>query len=297
MTRALGADDRPDRPRRWLRLAGPALAGTVLARTDLGEIRRALAGVHPVPVVVALALLAPLLAIRAWRWRRILRGYGSPIGFADALALYVIATGVGALTPGGLGDFSKSLAPAVGGRRIGFWASALDRFYDTALLAVLGVVVAAALAAPRDPGAILLASAASAAAAWGARAPIARTIRRIVPGLPPLEPGAAHPAAALAATLLAGLVAFARFALLVAALDLPIGAADQAVAYVLTSGVAALPLSIAGVGTRDAALVAYLSARGIRPASAVALSTLCLVLYLWNAVAGAAVWLFRPPRR
>jgi hypothetical protein len=101
---------------------------------------------------------------------------------------------------------------------------------------------------------------------------------------------------ATAATLVATIVALGRFELLVLALRLPLGWTQVFVAFVLSSGVAALPISIAGFGTRDLALVGYLRQCGVSSADAIALSSLCLLLFLWNGVVAALLWLVRPPR-
>ncbi|MET0154066.1 MAG: lysylphosphatidylglycerol synthase domain-containing protein, partial [Candidatus Binatia bacterium] len=103
-------------------------------------------------------------------------------------------------------------------------------------------------------------------------------------------------AAAAAATIVATIIAFVRFELLVVALGLPLPWPQVFTAFVLASGVAALPLSVAGLGTRDLALVGYLRGCGVSPADAIALSSLCLSLFLWNAIVASALWLVRPPR-
>jgi uncharacterized membrane protein YbhN (UPF0104 family) len=87
----------------------------------------------------------------------------------------------------------------------------------------------------------------------------------------------------------------ARFQLLIVALSLPLDWSQSFVAFVLTSGVAALPLSVAGVGTRDLALLGYLRGCGISTADSIALSSLCLALFVWNGIVAAALWTLRPP--
>jgi len=68
-------------------------------------------------------------------------------------------------------------------------------------------------------------------------------------------------------------------------LGLPVGYLEIAGISAVASLVAALPISIAGAGTRDAALIAMLAPYGVDPVQAVALSTLMLS----NVLFGAAV--------
>jgi glycosyltransferase 2 family protein len=282
----------------WLRLVGPAIAILLFSRIDLSDVVSTLAAVRWVPVTVSLVLVAPFFVVKGWRWRLLLDAYGRPIRLLEAVELYTIAAGAGAFTPGAIGDFSKGLAPTVGGRAVGLWTSALDRLYDVAILVLLGLAAAAAwLHDPGSEAALALSVAGGSAIAWALRARVVRLIALVLPSFPQDTTAidrTALPAAA--ATVVATGIAFVRFALLVAALGLPLDGFDTFVCFVLTSGVAALPLSIAGLGTRDALLLGYLRAHGVAPANAIALSSLCLLLFLWNGIIAALLWLFRPPR-
>jgi len=248
------------------------------------------------PLVASLALAVPLLVVKAWRWRRLLGAYGSRVSRLEAFELYVIAAGAGALTPGAIGDFSKGLSPAIGRRSVGLWASAVDRLYDVAMLLLLGTVVASFwLQQPAGRVLSLIGLTVALVAAWHFR-PHLSAFATARLGLP-AEPTAldATAPAAVWATLLATLLAFVRFALLVAALGIQLGWEQIATAFVLTSGIAALPLSIAGVGTRDVLLIGYLRGYGVSAAQAVALSSLCLLLFLANGVLAGCLWIVRPP--
>src|SRR5439155_2864824 len=102
------------------------------------------ADVGATPLAVSLVLAAPLFVAKAWRWRLLLRACGQRISLREASWLYTIAAGAGALTPGAVGDFWKGLSPAVGGRSIGLWTSAIDRLYDITILLVLVMTIATA---------------------------------------------------------------------------------------------------------------------------------------------------------
>jgi glycosyltransferase 2 family protein len=283
----------------WFRLVGPAIAILLLARLDLREIATAMAKVSWVPLLWSLALVVPLFAVKAWRWRLLLSGYGRSISLREAFELYTISAGAGALTPGAVGDFWKSFSPSVAERSIGLWTSILDRVYDMGFLVVLGAAVATGWIASRERRIEALAAlAAVSGALWLARGPILGLLGRIIPAIPLAErTGRGHEIGATGATLVASAIAIVRFALLVRALDLPLGWTQVLVAFTLTSGVAALPLSVAGVGTRDLLLLGYLRGRGVPSAEAIALSSLCLLLILWNGLVAVCLWLAAPLAR
>jgi hypothetical protein len=287
----------PSRLPVWLRLIGPILAVALLSRIDLEEVGASVLEARWPPIVVSLVLVAPLFLVKAWRWRLLLGACGRRIPLAEAFWLYSIASGAASLTPGAVGDFWKGLSPAVGSRSVGLWTSAIDRLYDLAIAAALGLAVAVAWL--HDAKSKELATASLVAlllVLWAGRR---RILEAAVSRLPrfPQSADALHdsaPAAALA-TIAATVVALVRFQLLVAALGLPLDWAQSFVAFVLTSGVAALPLSVAGVGTRDLALLGYLRTCGISTADAIALSSLCLALFVWNGVVAAILWMLKPP--
>lgn len=274
------------------------MAVALLWRIDLRDIGAALAEVRWPPLGVSLLLVVPLFVIKAWRWQLLLRACGQQISLAEASWLYTIAAGAGALTPGAVGDFWKGLSPAVGRRSIGLWTSAIDRLYDVAILVVLGLAIAPAwthrgtprILAGSSLGAIVL-------GVWVARGRLLDLAASLLPRFPRTST-ALHGSTrrAAGATIIATLVAFGRFQLLVAALGLRLDWAQIFVAFVLSSGVSALPLSVAGLGTRDLALLGYLRGCGVSSADAIALSSLCLLLFLWNGIVAAALWLARPHR-
>ena len=300
-TRA-GAPAIPDaRPRSapvWLRLVGPIAALALLSRVDLSEIAASLAEVRWQPLALSLVLAAPLFVAKAWRWRLLLRACGQPISLLEASRLYTIAAGAGSLTPGAVGDFWKGLSPAVGHRSVGLWTSALDRLYDVAILLLLGMAVATGWS-PRGTPRVLVACVLGGVVlgVFAARRRLLDLAAAFLPRFPQASDALARHgsvAAAATATVVATIIAFGRFELLVVALGLPLQWPQVFTAFVLSSGVAALPLSVAGLGTRDLALLGYLRGCGVSSADAIALSSLCLSLFLWNGVIAACLWFAKP---
>jgi uncharacterized membrane protein YbhN (UPF0104 family) len=280
----------------WLRLVGPIAAVVLLWRVDVQEVGASLAEVRARPLAWSLLLVGPLFVIKAWRWRLLLDACGVPISLLEASRLYAIAAGAGSITPGAVGDFWKGLMPAVGSRSIGLWTSALDRLYDVILLLLLGFGVAVGWmqsGTQRLLAASLLVAAV--AGGWSARGRLLHFAASFLPRFPPATSALYRSIApACTATMLAALIAFARFELLVEALGIRLEWQQIFVAFVLSSGAAALPLSVAGLGTRDIALVGYLRRCGVTSVHAIALSSLCLLLFLWNGVVAGCLWFAKP---
>jgi uncharacterized membrane protein YbhN (UPF0104 family) len=279
-------------------LVGPVVALALLSRVDLREIAASLAEVRWQPFTLSLLLAVPLFVAKAWRWRLLLRSCGQRITLLEASWLYTIAAGAGALTPGAVGDFWKGLSPAIGRRSVGLWTSALDRLYDVAILLFLGMTIATAWS-PRGTPRILLGCALGGIVlgALAGRRRLLDLAASLLPRFPQDADALARHgsiAAAFAATVVATSIAFGRFELLVFALGLPLSWPQVFIAFVLSSAVAALPLSVAGFGTRDLALLGYLRGCGVSSADAIALSSLCLSLFLWNGVVAACLWFAKP---
>ena len=120
--------------------------------------------------------------------------------------------------------------------------------------------------------------------AEGLRRRLLATARRMLPGAPAdldweshtLRVGPGTAALVVALTAVSWAITYAANYLYCSSLGLPVGYLEIAAISALCSLIAALPISIAGAGTRDAALIAILAPLGIAPAEAVALSALML---------------------
>jgi uncharacterized protein (TIRG00374 family) len=302
---------------RWLpRLIGPAILAYFLFTTDLSRIALNLSGVRWGPLVASLALY-PLVAVpKAWRWALLIRSLGMTAPtFASALRLYMIGLFLGGATPGQSGDFLKAWYLRDRGQPLGpaVFSVLLDRLFDLMLMAVMsvvGVVVLLRFFPPERQGSIEFAAGMTAVAAalavpalmarrsreWlmgvvAARAParIGAALDRWRAQLGALELRSGVAGAVLAATVVAAGVSIARLWLLFSALTISIPLIALIATVALISVLQALPISFAGVGVRDAVLVAVLGAYGFRTDQALALSALFLLLNLENIVVGFAV--------
>lgn len=95
--------------RRWLRVATTlALLGFTLWWIDVDGLARTLLAARTSPLLAALALTIPVLALLAWRWAFTVRRMGLQLGFAVALREYYVSTLLNQVLPGGvIGDVTR----------------------------------------------------------------------------------------------------------------------------------------------------------------------------------------------
>lgn len=305
---------------RWV---GPALLAGILWRVGPTAWWRSVREASPIWFLVACAWTLPGTVIRAWRWRRILGALGHALPLGSSVRIHAAGSLAGAVTPGKVGDVAKAaFLPALGVPvGVGVTASLLDRALD-----VLGLLVAAAAAALLLPGlpssvlvvlvawaAVLMlavaalvrgppgggASRASGAGEAGGRERIARVRetlwrewRRLSRAL--RRAGVVTWAALLLATALSWATYVASVACCARSLEVEVGAAELVLAVSLAAAMSALPITVAGIGTRDAVYVVALSASGVAAHRAVGLSSLVLA---WTLVNALLFWLLSPGPR
>jgi uncharacterized membrane protein YbhN (UPF0104 family) len=295
-----------------LRLAfSGLLLALVLARTDLDAAALRIASADVRLLAAAFAATAAQILALAWRWSAAMAGIGAPLGFRCALAVTLGSLFVGQVLPTSIGSDAWRVWRV---RLLGHPVSAgvhgvlVDRAAALGgLVLVVGATMPALFLRVADPGwqtalaaglAAALASLALAvsadrlARAWPSRpwleaaGRFARTLRRLA-----LQPRRALPLVAVSA--LAHLGAGATAWLIAQALTLPASLADCIVLMPPVMLLAALPVSLAGWGVREGAMVALFAAAGLPADGALPLSLLFGLLLLAASLPGAAVILLR----
>ncbi len=308
---------------RWLlRLIGPVLLAYFLWQSarqgQLDEIIANFGTLNLLPLLLSLALFPVFVVVKAWRWNMLLTELGieaPPLGFS--MVLYTIGLFLGATTPGQSGDFVKAwylrergqpLAPAL-------FSILLDRLFDFLIMALLALL---GLAAFLDvlPPVLRVATVAFAALiilltpGLMARRPRDWLMTRALPLLPGRVraiiarwrdqfAGLSLRPALLARLLLASVGSatstMVRIYLLFLAMslfDVPILAVVASTALIAI--LQALPISVAGVGVRDAVLVAVLPLYGYTREQALFLSALFLLINIEHIIIGFLVSLRYP---
>jgi hypothetical protein len=277
-------DASATRRRSWARcwrLLGPLLLLVMLWRIGPEKCWSALRDADPFWFVGACGLSIPALAVKGLRWKEILAAIGFQLSFGESMGIYAAGSLAGAVTPGKLGDLAK--APLLAARGVpwsaGVAAALLDRVFDALVLFAIGL--GSVLALPAFPGRAAVAVAATVAigltvgAAIVFRGFFSKAFCSTGPGW----------WLVMAATTLAALAAYFGSAYFCSrAIGLSLGVVDVAAGASVAAVLALLPITVAGIGTRDAAFVVIFASRGVDAEHAMALSSLILAWMLVNCV-------------
>jgi uncharacterized protein (TIRG00374 family) len=293
-----------------------------IAKVDLVDIANTLANADGRMIAIAVLCLVLLLLLKAWRWRMLLTVQGVSYSFVKSLLIYGAGLFMGVITPARVGDFAKAFYLIDEGHSWGssFFGVFWDRLFDlVGLLCFAGVsVLVLGYGWLYVPSAILLVIVSAAVLGYLAlrRRHVANLIRewignlvgRLVPSS--IQGGLSGNVGdfrrhcgdlsvmvllALTAMTLAGwLIYFTMMYLLSVALGLGLSYVDTAACVSISALVALIPISIAGIGTRDATLVLLFSALGLGAGSAVAFSTMFLLIYALTSFLGLVAWTVYP---
>lgn len=255
-------------------------------------------------------------AIAAAKWRLLVRASGCPVGHLDALAAHAAGLFANNWLPSVVGgDVVRAsvLARRQHGLAAPLVASIADRVIDLGVslaLAVAGVLLSGtAGSGPAVPllrsatGLLLIGSTVGALLLW--KLDPARAPRRIALPLARLREVsgalAAHPASALAATGLSLTVQSALIALNLAlahAIGIEAGLGAWLIAFPLAKIAALAPVSLGGLGVREAASAALLAPFGVAAAPAIAQGFIWRTILLGLGLAGGGLsWLATAGRK
>ncbi|HUS69418.1 MAG TPA: lysylphosphatidylglycerol synthase transmembrane domain-containing protein [Anaerolineae bacterium] len=307
---------------RFIRLAGPLLFLLILSRIDLGRTAEMLRTVRA-QFLLAAAILYPLLILlKSWRWHLLLRQQGVSYSLVPAFAVYNSALAAGYVTPGRLGELVKALYLRKDkGIALGYAFSSvvMDRLLDLYVLLATAAAGATLFALPRSFVHLSLAVLAAAGLAplvvlipsvsrrltalvtkGASRLADARHKEELAQGLSGFQRGmeemvTARLLWALAWTVVAYALYYLQCYLIALALGLPVSCPYSAYSVSLASLVALLPVSISGLGVREAIFVALFRPMGLAPEMAVSYSLLILLVFnVFGGALGALAWLLKP---
>lgn len=308
---------------RWaMRLIGPVLLVIFLMNSNPLRLLENLRGLTLWPLLLSLALFPVFIGVKSWRWEIVMHEMGlNPPPLRYLMNLYAIGLYAGGITPGQSGDFVKGWYLKARGLPLGpsLFSIVLDRLFDFTIMAALALVGIVALVDvfPADMQASLRTATFVFAAvvflmtpllmARGPREFFMNLAQRILPaGLAArveklrmqfasleLRPG---PFAQLLLAS-AGSAASTLVRIYLLYLTMPLGNIPILAIIGTTALIAilqALPISFAGVGVRDAVLIALLQRYGHTTEQALVLSAQFLLVNIEHIILGFLVSLRHP---
>ena len=303
----------------WLRLLGLVLLGILLWQVDVSRVASFVAKASPAFLLAAVILNIPQITLKAIRWRALLRAHAIEYGAVPAILSYFGSIFVGLLTPGRLGEFVKALhvkqdCDVPVGRAMS--SVLVDRIFDLYALLLFGGAALLSTAQGRKSGWLLAESAAvlilpmvlflndrsfhafqdlvSRMGKWTAR--VFREgswLLELRTYLKSLK--IATVSLAILLTAAAYFLFFTQCFLIARSLELQVGPLPISFAVALGSLVTLIPVSISGLGTREAVMIGYLSTTGVPAEQSLGFSLLVFVVfYIAGALLGAIAWMIKP---
>jgi hypothetical protein len=307
--------DKPDRNRLWFfvkLLLGVAILTFLLWQADLNALRDVLRQVN-VWVFVSLPIFYVHTFVKAWRWKVFLKSRGVKLGIAEANRIYLAGMFLGLISPGRVGEAwrawilqRRDQAPL----GLGFASVVVDRLCDLIGLTILGVVGLIYLL--RQGLNLQSLSTLAASGPVAAHGPIRRFLKKIFDSLLRKLPSRTqqnfrdeftHFIGAFAGfrgpvllpiTLLTILsIAIYCWHLWFISSILGLGLTFLEIVGVLSAAtfINVLPISVNGLGTRDAFLVVVLPVLGVDRNLALGFSLMFLLIFLANTLMSFPFWL------
>lgn len=271
--------------RRWVRYSlTVALLGLVLYKVNLGHVARAAGSARPPYLLFALLLTGPFLYLKALRWHLMLGAAGVRSTFGEATLSLIGGMGVALVTPARLGELVRAAYLRDPQKLKIAGLVLIDKGFDVLVLACLSVAGAWVLLGPWAGIAFTAVSLLGLGGVYrpapllrlllriATRLPLQARIERVAGSLESLTP--ASTSAYLLLTLLAFIVVLFQFGIILLSwqswsfhivfLTFPL--------VVLTN---VLPITIGGLGVREATAAALLGHYGV-PASHAVLAALLM---------------------
>jgi uncharacterized protein (TIRG00374 family) len=287
----------------------------LLGKVDLGAAAARAADLDSGPLAMAFALLLLQAVLAAWRWLTVLEALAAPLPFGQAFRLFFVGAFFNQVLPGAVGGDAVrayqtykaglGLAPAVNSVMLERAATVLALVF---MVAAMQPLLAARIG---DNPALLVFPLLSVAGIAGVlvlsildRLPASLRRWRLVRGLAHLAAGTRalffrprNAVAVLAVSVLGHVnLALAVYALAVG-LDISVSPLDCMILVPPVILVTTLPISIAGWGVREGAMVTAFGFIGVPAESALVLSLIFGITVVVASLPGGVLWLAGGGRR
>lgn len=292
----------------------------ILIRVDLRQVIQLLGDSRYGFLLPVIVLIMPQVALRALRWQRLLAQSGIQCPFPSALHYYFAAIYIGLITPGRIGEMAKGYFLKQDGSAdlVQSLPSVLfDRILDLYFLVMLSVAalyffqlvpMAAGTAATilltlgSLPWILIKWLAAEDRVAGGIAKMLGRIDKRCEEAWEAFMQGARQLVSArlfesLLWTALSYVVYFVQIYMLGWMIDLPLSAGDLILAVVIGILVGFAPITVAGLGTREAVLLFLFGRFGVSAPLTLSFAFLYNFVYIvCVGVISAGFWIFLPQR-
>jgi hypothetical protein len=299
-------------------LVSAGLIVFLLVRLDVGRIASHLRGLALVPLVVAAALDMAMIVVQAWRWRILLRARGITIGMARLVYYYLVSIFFSAFLPTSVGgDFARIVAVTTATDKK---ADAVASIVVERIMGFFVLLPVSLLALPFVAGQlkewklVVTAEAAGVLVIVGFLVlllrPVARTFSRILSPVFGLlkrfrardrlervyasiliykDAGRAV-AAGVLLSVLSRLLWVAACYFICMAFSIKLGVAALLVVVPIVELVRMIPVSVSGVGVREAAFVAMLRQFGVEDSLGFSFGAMVYIVFFLFAVIGGVLY-------
>ena len=305
---------------KWLlHLFGIFLFVFILSRIDLEETLKILSNTDLVYLSAALILIVPLILTKACRWQFLMRIQDINYSLRDSFLMYSTGMFIGIITPGKLGDFIKILYLQKDGHSFGksFVSVFIDRLFDLVSLLFIGYISLLVFISLFEEQIIILSiffiiTALIFLLLVYKKGFNKKILRRFYILLVPekyktnirinfndfyrdLHLLSRYGLLLVAiATIIGWIIYFAMTYLLMLSLGIAVPVLYLISCVSISSVISLIPISISGIGTRDAIFIVLFSHIGLSKESAIAFSILILLAYTVTAGVGLCTWFKKP---
>ena len=305
---------------KWiLRSIGLILFVIILSKLNLTKIIALLSNINPFYLAAALLLFIPLLIIKAMRWQLLMKAQNIDYSLKDSTIMYAAALYMGAITPGRIGDFIKVFYLKGDNYPFGksFATVLMDRLFDLTSLFFLGyagmllfitfferaiVILSCILVGTvflilfflykKDFSIGILEYISSHSLPEKHRESAKTGFSDLYNGIKTLNLNQLVLATFM--TLFGWVIYFLTMYLLALSIDINIPFLYLATCVSISAVITLIPISISGIGTRDATLMVLFSYLGLSKESAIAFSMMILIMFAVNGSIGLIAWLKKP---
>lgn len=305
--------------RHFLKIIGILIFVYILFKVDISEVLEALTRARIDYILIVFSLAIPVILVKSWRWQYLLKMQDVDYSLKNAFTAYLSSGYLGIITPGKIGEFAKAFyLKEDEGISIGkaFSSVFTDRLLDLIVLLIVGVTGILCFSLEQDivlPALLILMSVMAVLIIFLNKRlrdklfhftklfPFIRTYKTQIEiyynnffnaiddfkNIKMLIP--------IAASLLAYFIFYCSCYLMVLSLGIQISFSNIIFCISIANIISLIPISISGIGTRDATLILLFSFLGLNKEVAMSFSIIFLaILYLSIGIFGGIACLKKP---